>query len=135
MKQEDRNMGLKDDLKRAAYSTVPQHIELNRSLTIEELYELLDRHKDEFPMPFKLTKVLGKRIVFKREPNLEMQLHVSVKDNTITVRPVLQETSVGAGNFSIKTTTFKNGFGLATSLNRDDYVKAVVEKITRIVNG
>ena len=79
-------MGLKDDLKKAAYSAAPRKIEMNRSLTIEELYALLEQHKEEFPVPFKLSSFLGKRITFKREPKLEMQLLVTVKGNVITVR-------------------------------------------------
>ena len=128
-------MGLKDDLKKAAYSAAPRKIEMNRSMTIEELYSLLEQHKDEFPVPFKLSSFLGKRIVFKREPRLEMQLLVTVKGNVITVRPNLQEGTIESGGFSVRTADLKNGFGLKTELNRDDYVNDVVAKITRIVNG
>lgn len=128
-------MGLKDDLKKAAYSAAPRKIEINRSMTIEELYSLLEQHKDEFSVPFKLSSFLGKRIVFKREPRLEMQLLVTVKGNVITVKPNLQEGTIESGGFSIRTADLKNGFGLKTELNRDDYVSDVVAKITRIVNG
>lgn len=128
-------MGIKDDLKKAAYSAAPRKIEMNRSLTLEELYSLLEQHKDEFSVPFKLSSFLGKRIVFKREPRLEMQLLVTVKNNVITVRPNLQEGTIESGGFSIRTADLKNGFWLKTELNRDDYVNDVVAKITRIVNG
>ena len=128
-------MGIKDDLKKAAYSAAPRKIEMNRSLTLEELYSLLEQHKDEFSVPFKLSSFLGKRTVFKREPRLEMQLLVTVKNNVITVRPNLQEGTIESGGFSVRTADLKNGFGLKTELNRDDYVNDVVAKITRIVNG
>ena len=128
-------MGIKDDLKKAAYSAAPRKIEMNRSLTLEELYSLLEQHKDEFSVPFKLSSFLGKRIVFKREPRLEMQLLVTVKNNVITVRPNIQEGTIESGGFSVRTADLKNGFGLKTELNRDDYVSDVVAKITRIVNG
>ena len=128
-------MGIKDDLKKAAYSAAPRKIEMNRSLTLEELYSLLEQHKDEFSVPFKLSSFLGKRIVFKREPRLEMQLLVTVKNTVITVRPNLQEGTIESGGFSVRTADLKNGFGLKTELNRDDYVNDVVAKITRIVNG
>ena len=128
-------MGLKDDLKKAAYSAAPRKIEMNRSLTIEELYALLEQHKDEFPVPFKLSNFLGKRITFKREPRLEMQLLVTVKGNVITVRPNLQEGTIESNGFSVRTADLKNGFGFATEFGRDDYVNDVVDKITRIVNG
>ena len=128
-------MGIKDDLKKAAYSAAPRKIEMNRSITVEELYSLLEQHKEEFSVPFKLSSFLGKRIVFKREPRLEMQLLVTVKGNVITVRPNLQEGTIESGGFSIRTADLKNGFGLKTELNRDDYVSDVVAKITQIVNG
>jgi len=128
-------MGIKDDLKKAAYSAAPRKIEMNRSMTIEELYAMLEQHKEEFSMPFKLSSFLGKRITFKREPRLEMQLLVTVKGNVITVRPNLQEGSIETGGFSVRTADLKNGFGLQTEFGRDDYVNDVVAKITRIVNG
>ena len=128
-------MGLMDDLKKAAYSDAPRKIEADRSLTIEELYDLLDQHREEFPVEFKLTSFLGKRITFKREPRLEVQVLVSVKDNVITVRPNVQEGEIESNGFSIRTADLKNGFGFATEFNRDDYVNDIVEKITRIVNG
>lgn len=128
-------MGLKDDLKKAAYSAAPRKIEMNRSMTIEELYALLEQHKEEFSMPFKLSSFLGKRITFKREPKLELQLLVTVKGNVITVRPNIQEGTIETGGFSVRTADLKNGFGFATEFGRDDYVNDVVAKITRIVNG
>ena len=128
-------MGLKDDLKKAVYSAVPRKIEMNRSMTIEELYALLEQHKDEFPVEFKLSSFLGKRITFKRERRLELQLLVTVKDNVITVRPNVQEGEFGTDGFSVRTADLKNGFGLQTELGRDEYVNDVVEKITRIING
>ena len=128
-------MGLMDDIGRAAFATMPRKIETNRNITIEELYDLLLEHQDEFSMPFKLTSFLGKRITFAREPRLEMQLLVSVKDNVITVRPNVQETSFGNENFSIRTADLKNGGPFGTEFSRDDYINDVVDKITRIVNG
>ena len=128
-------MGIKDDLKKAVYATMPRKIEAGRSLTIEELYALLEQHKDEFPVPFALKSFLGKRITFKREPRLEMQLIITVKGNVITVQPNVQETEIETGGFSIRTADLKNGLGFATEFNRDDYINDVVEKITRIVNG
>jgi len=134
-KKEENTMGIKDDLKKAAYAAVPRKIEMNRSMTIEELYSLLEQHKDEFSVPFKLSSFLGKRITFKREPRLEMQLLVTVKGNVITVRPNVQEGTIESNGFSVRTADLKNGFGLSTEFNRDDYVNDVVAKITRIVNG
>ncbi len=127
-------MGIKEDLKKAINSAAPRKIEMNRSMTIEELFALLDQHKEEFSVPFKLSGFLGKRIIFKREPKLEMQLWVTVKGNEITLRPNIQEGTIETDGFSIRTADLKNGFGLSTELNRDDYVNDVVAKITKIVN-
>ena len=128
-------MGIKDDLKKAAFATAPRKIEMGRSMSIEELYSLLEQHKDEFSVPFKLSSFLGKRITFKREPRLEIQLLVTVKGNVITVRPNVQEGTIESGGFSVRTADLKNGFGFATEFGRDDYINDVVAKITRIVNG
>ena len=127
-------MGIKEDLKKAINSAAPRKIKMNHSMTIEELYALLDQHKEEFPVPFKLSGFLGKRIIFTREPRLEMQLWVTVKGDEITVRPNIQEGTIETNGFSIRTADLKNGFGLSTELNRDDYVNDVVAKITKIVN-
>ncbi|MBQ6314226.1 MAG: hypothetical protein IJI11_01335 [Mogibacterium sp.] len=128
-------MGFFDDVKKAVNSLVPRKIEANRAITIEELYDLLLEHEDEFDMPFKLSSMFGKHITFKRHPQLEIQLLVSVKDNVITVRPNDQSGSIESDGFSIRTADLKNGFGLQTELNRDDYVQAVTDKIAAIVNG
>ena len=76
-----------------------------------------------------MSTFLVKRITFKRHPQLEMQLILTVKDNVIKITPNLQKGEVGNGSFSVKTTTFKNGIGLATGLNRDDYINDFVEKL------
>lgn len=128
-------MGLFDDVKRAAFSAAPRKIEAERAITIEELYDLLKQHEDEFVMPFKLSSLFGKHITFQRHPKLELQLLVSVKGNTITVRPNIQEGSFESDGFSIRTADLKNGFGLKTELNRDDYIEDVVARIDNIVNG
>lgn len=128
-------MGFFDDVKKAVNSLVPRKIEAKRAITIEELYDLLLEHEDEFDMPFKLSSMFGKHITFKRHPQLEIQLLVSVKDNVITVRPNDQSGSIESDGFSIRTADLKNGFGLQTELNRDDYVQAVTDKIAAIVNG
>ena len=128
-------MGFFDSVKKAINSEVPRKFEANRQITIEELYDLLIEHEDEFEMPFKMNNILGKRIVFKRHPRLEIQLLVTVKGNAITVTPNNQEVEIESGGFSIRTADLKNGFGLQTEFNRDDYVTDVTNKIERIVNG
>jgi len=128
-------MGFFDSVKKAINSEVPRKFEANRQITIEELYDLLIEHEDEFEMPFKMNNILGKRIVFKRHPRLEIQLLVTVKGNVITVTPNNQEAEIESGGFSIRTADLKNGFGLQTEFNRDDYVTDVTNKIERIVNG
>jgi len=128
-------MGFFDSVKKAINSEVPRKFEANRQITIEELYDLLVEHEDEFEMPFKMNNILGKRIVFKRHPRLEIQLLVTVKGNVVTVTPNNQEAEIESGGFSIRTADLKNGFGLQTEFNRDDYVTDVTNKIERIVNG
>ncbi len=128
-------MGLFDDIKKAVNSEVPRKIKTNRTVTIEELYEMLKQHEDEFPVPFKMSSLFGKHITFQRHPQLEIQLIVSVKGDEITVRPNNQEGEIESGGISIRTADLKNGFGLQTEFNRDDYVTDVTAKIEKIVNG
>lgn len=128
-------MGIFDDVKKAVNSAVPRKITADHAITIEELYELLLQHEDEFEVPFKLSSMFGKHITFKRHPKLEMQLLVSVKGNEITVRPNIQEGEIESEGFRIRTADLKNGFGLQTELNRDDYVEEVTSRIEKIVNG
>lgn len=77
--------------------------------------------------------MLGKHITFKRHPKCEIQLLVTVKGNEITIRPNIQEGTIETDGFSIRTADLKNGFGLQTELNRDDYVQNVAGTIARIV--
>lgn len=133
--KEDKVMGLFDAVKKAVNSLVPRKIEANREISIEELYDLLMEHNDEFEVPFKMNNILGKRIVFKRHPKLELQLLVTVKGNVITVTPNDQEGTIETDGFSVSTADLKNGFGFQTEFNRDDYVTDVAEKIEKIVNG
>lgn len=128
-------MGFFDSVKKAVNSAAPRKITMNRDLSIEELYELLKQHEDEFDLPFKLSSMFGKHITFQRHPKLEMQLLVTVKGCEITVRPNLQEGSIETDGFSVRTADLKNGFGFRTEFNRDDYVNDVVAKIDRIVNS
>lgn len=126
-------MGIFDTVKKAVNSAAPKKVTVSREISIEELYELLSQHEDEFEMPFKLSSMLGKHITFKRHPKFEIQLLVTVKGNEITIRPNLQEGTIETDGFSIRTADLKNGFGLQTELNRDDYVQNVADTIARIV--
>lgn len=128
-------MGLFDDIKKAVNSAAPRTIKTKRNVTIEELYELIRQHEDEFPVPFKLSSMFGKHITFQRHPKLELQLLVTVKGDEITVRPNIQEGTIESEGFSIRTADLKNGFGFQTEFNRDDYVNYVTGKIDEIVNG
>ncbi|MBE6019193.1 MAG: hypothetical protein E7230_02490 [Clostridiales bacterium] len=126
-------MGIFDTVKKAVNSAAPKKVTVSREISIEELYELLSQHEDEFEMPFKLSSMLGKHITFKRHPKFEIQLLVTVKGNEITIRPNIQEDTIETDGFSIRTADLKNGFGLQTELNRDDYVQNVADTIARIV--
>ncbi len=128
-------MGLFDTVKKAINSATPRTITTDREISIEELYDLLMQHEDEFAMPFKMSSMFGKHITFKRHPQLELQLLVTTKGNKITVRPNIQEAEIESGGFSIRTADLKNGIGLQTELNRDDYVADVTATIERIVKA
>ena len=126
-------MGFTDDINKAMYSAVQRKIELQKSITIQELYDILKAHESEFAVDFGLHTFPIKRITFKRHPKLELQLIVTVKDRTIKVTPNIQEGTIGVNGMNIRTADLKNGFGFATEFGRDDYVEDVVAKITRML--
>lgn len=126
-------MGLFDDVNRAIYSGVQRKIELTKPITIDRLYQLLKEHEELFDRPFKKHSFPIQRITFSRHPQLEMQLILTVKDKVLKVTPNLQEGSIETEGFSIRTADLKNGFGLETELNRDDYISKFIETLSSLL--
>ena len=64
----------------------PVKIQLDRAMTIEEIYKKMNVRASEFRLPFKLKKGLfGKRIEFEEDKDLELIVNVTVKGKEVAV--------------------------------------------------
>lgn len=126
-----------------AKSTSARSFEVSPELTLDELYEKLMAHSAAFQMPFeKKSGIGGNRISFKREPNLDVALSVSVKDGTLKIQPTISDnqTSVGVGGMSMnvgKNSAMRKG--VKGVVNRPvlqgEYVDTVTDTIKKILNN
>ena len=120
-----------------------RHLDLPREYTAEELYELLSRRSAAFQMPFQLKGGIGgSRIVFKKEPNLDVALTVTLKGNRMKVMPAVMQnqTNVSTGNFSMdvgKNSVLRKGFQgvLDRPMLQGAYIDTVTETIRKLVEG
>lgn len=110
-------------------------------MDIDEIYSKLSERASEFKNEFKLKKgLLGKRIQFKKDPEVDVIANVSVKGNIITVKAVIQEvaSNVGLGNVSFRTdknSVFQKGVKgvMDIPLQRAEYLKTVADTIKNIL--
>ena len=64
----------------------PVKIQLDREMTLEEIYERMSARASDFRLPFKLKKGLfGKRIEFEEDKDLELIVNVTVKGKEVAV--------------------------------------------------
>ena len=62
-------------MKEAAFATSPREFDLSYSTTLEEIFDKLNARRTAFQMPFQIKGgVAGQRIVFEKEPNLDVTL-------------------------------------------------------------
>ena len=126
-----------------AKATAPRNWELSTPLTIEELYEKMQARAAAFQMPFELKKGIGGlHIAFKKEKVTDVIVHISIKENTVKVTPIIQEntSSVGVGGINMRTD--KNSLGrkgvkgmLDLPMQRGAYTDAVMETVKKIIAG
>ncbi len=121
----------------------PRKFEIETALTIEELYEKLSAKSAAFKHPFDLKGgITGKHIAFKKDKELDTIIHVSVKENTVKVSPIIQEnqSGVSVGGFSMRTdknSVLKKGIKgvMDIPMQRGAYVDEVTETIKKIIAG
>ena len=64
----------------------PVKIQLDREMTLEEIYERMNARASDFRLTFKLKKGLfGKRIEFEEDKDLELVVNVTVKGKEVAV--------------------------------------------------
>ena len=92
-------------------------------------------------MPFQIKGgVAGQRIVFEKEPNLDVTLWLYLSNGThIRIQPVISEAKASVGGVRVdKNSTLRKGvkgatIGLAT--DRGGYIDAVADAVQKILNG
>lgn len=117
--------------------------ELTAPLTIEEAYEKLQARATAFQMPFELKKgITGPHIAFKKEKVTDVIIHISIKENTVKVTPLVQEnaSSVSMGGVSLRTD--KNSLGrkgvkgmLDLPMQRGAYIDQVTDTAKKLFAG
>ena len=130
-------------LSEMAKATAPRTFDLAAPLTIEELHEKMQARAAAFQMPFELKKGIGGlHIAFKKEKVTDVIVHISIKENTVKVTPIIQEntSSVGVGGINMRTD--KNSLGrkgvkgmLDLPMQRGAYIDQVVETVKKIIAG
>ncbi len=130
-----------DTAKQAMAANFPREFDISYSTTLEEILEKLQARAAAFQMPFEIKGgIPGPRIVFKKEPNLDITLWLTVKDgNHIKITPVLQESKTSVNGIRVdKNSTLRRGIkGAAVSLPiaRGEYTDAVTETVRKILEG
>ena len=128
-------------IKEAAFATSPREFDLSYSTTLEEILDRLNARRSAFQMPFQIKGgVAGQRIVFEREPNLDVTLWLYLSNGThIRVQPVISEAKASVGGVRVdKNSVLRKGVkgatvGLAT--DRGGYIDAVTDAVRKILNG
>ena len=86
---------LTENLKDAMTATFPREFDIPNAMTTQEIYDKLNARAAAFQMPFSVKGgIPGERVVFEKEPNLDVTIWLHVKDGThIKITPVTQDSS------------------------------------------
>ena len=128
-------------MKEAAFATSPREFDLSYSTTLEEIFDKLNARRTAFQMPFQIKGgVAGQRIVFEKEPNLDVTLWLYLSNGThIRIQPVISEAKASVGGVRVdKNSALRKGvkgatIGLAT--DRGGYIDAVTDAVQKILSG
>ena len=72
---------LTGNLKDSMTATFPREFDIPNAMTIQEIYDKLKARAAAFQMPFSVKGgVPGERVVFEKEPNLDVILWLHVKN-------------------------------------------------------
>ena len=71
---------LTGNLKDSMTATFPREFDIPNAMTIQEIYDKLNVHATAFQMPFSVKGgIPGERVVFEKEPNLDVTIWLHVK--------------------------------------------------------
>ena len=104
-------------MKEAAFATSPREFDLSYSTTLEEIFDKLNARRTAFQMPFQIKGgVAGQRIVFEKEPNLDVTLWLYLSNGThIRIQPVISEAKASVGGVRVdKNSALRKGVKGAT---------------------
>ena len=76
------------NLKEMAQATAPRKFRVDPDFTMDILFEVMNKRAAAFQMPFERKGGIGgDRIVFKAEPDLDVQLNVTVNEGIVKLQP------------------------------------------------
>lgn len=133
--------GFADTAKAVATATSPRQFDLSYTTTLEEVLSKLNARSAAFQMPFSIKGgIPGQRIVFEKEPNLDITLWVYVKDGThIRIQPQFSQNSTTVNGMRVdKNSALRRGaknVAVTLPIARGEYVDHVTETIQKILNG
>lgn len=130
-----------DTAKAVATATAPREFDLPYSTTLEEILEKLNARAGAFQMPFSVKGgIPGLRIVFEKEPNLDVALWLYVKDGThVRIQPQLSQNTTSVNGIRVdKNSALRRGaksVAVELPLARGAYIDHVTETVKKILNG
>lgn len=133
--------GFADTAKAVATATSPREFDLPYATTLEEVYAKLSARSSAFQMPFSIKGgIPGQRIVFEKEPNLDVALWLYVKDGShirIMVNLSQNQTTVNGMRVDKNSVLRQGAKNVAVSMPiaRGEYVDHVTETVQKILNG
>ena len=125
---------LTGNLKDSMTATFPREFDIPNAMTIQEIYDKLNAHAAAFQMPFSIKGgVPGERIVFTKEPNLDVTIWLHVKNGThIKITPVTQSSSATINGIDVgKNSVMRKGIkGVASRpMLQGQYIDGVTDTI------
>ena len=122
---------LTGNLKDSMTATFPREFDIPNPMTIQEIYDKINARAAAFQMPFSIKGgVPGERIVFAKEPNLDVTIWLHVKDiagshviiKTDGKKPP-ERTIVEAARLAAFHSKAKNGSGVPVDFTAVKFVK------------
>ncbi len=133
--------GFADTAKAVATATSPREFDLSYATTLEEVLSKLNARSAAFQMPFSIKGgIPGQRIVFEKEPNLDVTLWIYVKDGThIRVQPSISQNSTTVNGVRVdKNSVLRRGaknMAVELPLARGAYIDHVTDTVKKLLNG
>lgn len=129
---------LTENLKDSVTATFPREFDIPNAMTIQEIYDKLNARAAAFQMPFSVKGgIPGERVVFEKEPNLDVIIWLHVKNGThIKITPVTQDSSATINGINVgKNSVMRKGVkGVASRpMLQGQYIDGVTDTIKKIL--